>query len=171
MGFPGSSAGEESACNTGDPGSIPGLGRSSGEGISYQLQYFGASLESQMIKNLPAGKETWVWSLGWEDPLEEGMATIPAFLPGESPWTEEPGGLQSMGLWKVRHNWATKQSTAPALARGSLPMSHRVTTSYRTRVKTKLSLLYQQAVALTIVQSAYQRKEKVLGPICHVIEW
>ena len=58
MGFPGSSAGEESACNTGDPGSIPGLGRSSGEGISYQLQYFGASLESQMIKNLPAGKET-----------------------------------------------------------------------------------------------------------------
>ena len=41
--------------------------------------------------------ETWVQSLGWEDALEEALQSIPVFLPGESPWTEEPGGLQSMG--------------------------------------------------------------------------
>ena len=52
--------------------------------------------------------ETWVWSLGWEDPLEEGKAVH--FLPGESPWTEEPGGFQSMGLQRVGHDWATKHS-------------------------------------------------------------
>ena len=54
VGFPGSSAGKESACNTGDPGSIPGLGRSPGEGIGYPLQYFRASLVAQLVKNLPA---------------------------------------------------------------------------------------------------------------------
>jgi len=57
-----------------------------------------------MVKNSPAMQETWVQSLGWEDPLEEGMATIPIFLPGESPWTEKPGGLQSMGSQRVGHN-------------------------------------------------------------------
>ena len=50
-----------------------------------------------MVKNLPAMQETWVRSLGWEDPLEEGRQPPPVFLPGESPWTEEPGRLQSMG--------------------------------------------------------------------------
>ena len=50
-----------------------------------------------MVKNSPAMWEIWVQSLGWEDSLEEGMATIPVFLPGESLWTKEPGGLQSMG--------------------------------------------------------------------------
>ena len=49
-------------------------------------------------------QETWVQSLGQEDPLEEGMATTPVFLPGESPWTEEPGKLQSMGLQRVGHD-------------------------------------------------------------------
>ena len=53
---------------------------------------------AQMLNNLPAVWETWVLSLGSEDPLEEGMATPPVFLPGESPWIEEPGGTQSMGL-------------------------------------------------------------------------
>ena len=48
--------------------------------------------------------ETWVQSLGWEDSLEEGMATTSVFLPGESPWTEEPGGLQSMESQRVRRN-------------------------------------------------------------------
>ena len=56
-----------------------------------------------MLKNLPAMQETWVRSLGWEDPLEEGWQSMPVFLPGESPWTEEPGGLQSMGSQRVRH--------------------------------------------------------------------
>ena len=56
------------------------------------------------VKNLPAMQETCVQSLGWEDPLEEGMQPTPVFLPGESPWTEEPGGLQSMGSQRVKHD-------------------------------------------------------------------
>ena len=59
-GFPDSSAGKESACNSGDPGSIPRSGRSAGEGIGYALQYFWASLVAQMVKNPPAMWETWV---------------------------------------------------------------------------------------------------------------
>ena len=59
-GFPDSSVGKESACNAGDPGLIPGLGRSPGEGIGYPLQYFWASLVAQLVKNLPALWETWV---------------------------------------------------------------------------------------------------------------
>ena len=58
MGFSSSSAGKESAYNAGDPGSIPGSGRSPGEGIGYPLQYSGASLVAQMVKNLPAMRET-----------------------------------------------------------------------------------------------------------------
>ena len=61
--------------NAGDPSSIPGLGRSPEEGIGYPLQYSWASLVAQMAKNPPAVWETWLQSLGWEDPLEEGMAT------------------------------------------------------------------------------------------------
>ena len=80
MGFPGSSAGKESICNVGDPSSIPGSGRSHGEGIGYPLQYSWASLLAQSIKNLPAMQETWIQSLGWVDPLEEGMATHPSIL-------------------------------------------------------------------------------------------
>ena len=67
--------GKESACNAGDPSSIPGSGRSPGEGIGYPLQYSWASLVAQMVKNLPAVCETWVRSLGWEEPLEKGTAT------------------------------------------------------------------------------------------------
>ena len=72
MWFPDSSVGKEFACNTGDPGSVPGLGTSAGEGIGYALQYSGASLVAQLVKNPPAMQETWVRSLGWEDPLEKG---------------------------------------------------------------------------------------------------
>ena len=75
MGFPGSSAGKESICNAGDPSSIPGWGRSPGEGIGYPLQHSWTSLVIQTVKDLPAMLETWVLSLGWEDPLEENMAT------------------------------------------------------------------------------------------------
>ena len=66
-----------------------------------------ASLVIQMVKNLPAIQETWVQSLGWEDPLEEGMATHSSILAWSIPWTEEPGGLQSRGLQRVRQDWAT----------------------------------------------------------------
>ena len=72
MGFPDSSVGKESACNAGDPGLIPGLGRSLGEGIGYPLQYSWASLEAQLVKNPPAMQETPARFLGGEDPLEEG---------------------------------------------------------------------------------------------------
>ena len=75
MGFPNSSLGKESACGTGDADSIPGSGRSPGEGIDYPLQYPLASLVAQLVTNLPAMKETWIQSLGWEDPLEKGKAT------------------------------------------------------------------------------------------------
>ena len=107
LSFPGSSAGKESTFN----GLILGLGRSPGEGISYLLQYSWASLVAQTVKNLPALRETWVWSLGWEDPLEEGMATRSSILAGESPWTEEPGRLQSVGSQRVRYDWVTKHIT------------------------------------------------------------
>ena len=68
VGFPGSSAGKEPACKAGDPGLIPESGRSTGEGIGYPLQYSWTSLVAQMVQNLPAMWETWVQSLGWEDP-------------------------------------------------------------------------------------------------------
>ena len=86
-GIPSSSAGKESACNTGDPGSIPGLGRSGGEGIGYPLQYSCASLVAQLVKNPPAMWETGVQSLGWEDPLEKGKATHSSSLSWRIPWT------------------------------------------------------------------------------------
>ena len=63
-----------------------------------------ASLVAQMVKNLPAMQETQVRSLGWEDPLEKGMATHSSILISGIPWTEEPGRLQSRGLQRVRHN-------------------------------------------------------------------
>ena len=72
MGFPDSSIGKESACNAGDPGSIPGSGRSPGEGIGYPLLYSWASLVVQLVKNLPAMQETLVQFLGQEDLLEKG---------------------------------------------------------------------------------------------------
>ena len=70
---------------------IPGSGRSPGEGIGYPAQYSWASLVAQVVKNLPTMQETWVRFLGWEDPLQKGMATHSSILPGEfhslySPW-------------------------------------------------------------------------------------
>ena len=98
LGIPHCSVGKESACNAGDPGSIPGSGRSAGEGIGYPLQYFWASLVAQPVKNPSAMQETWAQSLDREDPLEKGMATHSSILAWRIPWTEEPGGLQSKGL-------------------------------------------------------------------------
>ena len=82
-----SSAGKEAARHVGDPGSIPGSGRSTAEGIGYPLQCFWASLEAQLVKNLPAMWDTWVQSLGWEDPLEKGKATHSSILAWRIPWT------------------------------------------------------------------------------------
>ena len=69
---------------------------------------FRTSLVAQMVKNPPAMQETQVRSLLWEDPLEDEMATHSSILAWRIPWTEEPGGLQSIGLQRVGHDWATK---------------------------------------------------------------
>ena len=71
--------------------------------LDYMFCYIRSSLVVQLVKNPPAMQETWVWSLGWEGPLEEGMATHSSILAWRIPWTEEPGGLQSMGSHRVRH--------------------------------------------------------------------
>ena len=87
MGFPHSSVGKESTCSAGDPGSIPRLGRSPGEGVGYPVQYSWASLVVQLVKNLPAMWETWVGPLGWEDPLQKGKATHSSILAWRIPGT------------------------------------------------------------------------------------
>ena len=91
MGFSDSSVGKESACNAGDPVSVPWLGRFPGEGIGYPLQSSWASFVAQLVKNLPEMWETWLRSLGQENLLKKGKATTPVFWPGEfhglySPW-------------------------------------------------------------------------------------
>ena len=65
---------------------------------------------AQMVKNLLTLQETWVQFLGQEDPLEKGMATHSSFLAQRIPWTEEPGGLRSMGSQRVGHDWATNST-------------------------------------------------------------
>ena len=80
LGFPDSSVGKESTCNAGDPSFIPGSGRSAGEGLGYPLQYSSASRVAHLVKNLAVIWETWVQSLGWEDPLKKGKATHSSIL-------------------------------------------------------------------------------------------
>ena len=65
---------------------------------------FSLIVVAQTVKNLPAMQENWVQSLGWEDPLEKGVATYSSILAWRILWTEEPGSLQSMGLQRVGHN-------------------------------------------------------------------
>ena len=96
MGCPDSSVGKESSCNAGDPSSIPGSGRYAGEGKGYPLQYSWASLLALLVKNPPAMQETWVPSLGWEEPLEKGKATHSSILTRRIPWTIQ--------LQRVRHD-------------------------------------------------------------------
>jgi len=72
--------------------------------LQYIYVYLGGSAGK---KNLPAMQETWVWSLGWEDPLEKGMATHSSILAWRILWTEEPGRLEFMGLQRIRHSWVT----------------------------------------------------------------
>ena len=97
MGFLYGSAGKESTCNAGDLGSIPGLGISAGEGIGYPLQYSWASLVVQLVKNPLAMWETWVRSLGWEDPVEKGNATHSSILAWRISWTVWFMGSQRVG--------------------------------------------------------------------------
>ena len=70
-------------------------------GVLLKINHVRVSLVAQMVKNLPAMLETWVQSLGWEDPLENGMATHSSILAWRIPWADEPGGLQSMGSQRM----------------------------------------------------------------------
>ena len=100
QGFPVSSAGKESVCNIGDPGSIPGWGRSTGEGIGYPLQYSWASLVAQLVKNPPAVRETWVPSLCWEGPLEKGMTIHSSILAWRIPMDRGAWWARVLGIAK-----------------------------------------------------------------------
>ena len=101
--MPDSSDDKESACNAGDPGSIPGLGRSPGDRIGLPLQYSWASLVAQMVKNPHAMRETWIQSLGWEDPLEKDMAIHSSILA----WRI----LMDKGIWLAIVQGVTKNQT------------------------------------------------------------
>ena len=81
-----------------DPSSISRSGRSPGEGTSYALQRSCASPVAQRVKNLPAMGETWARALGWEDPLEKGMATHSSILAWRIPWTVESTGSQTVKI-------------------------------------------------------------------------
>ena len=121
-GFPDSSIGQESACNAGDPSWIPGSGKSSGEGISYLLQYSWASLVAQLGENLSAVQETWVLSLGLEDPWRRERLPTPVFWPGEfhglySPWKESDtvewlsSNLQYLVQYQAHSIWSVNMWT------------------------------------------------------------
>ena len=120
-GFPDSSVGKESTYSAGDPSSIAGLGRSTGEGIGYPLQYSWASLVAQRVKNPPAMWATWVRSLGWEDPLEKGKATCSSILAWRITWTVciVHGIMKSQTqlsdfhftlLWEAKYNYVLEEN-------------------------------------------------------------
>ena len=82
-----------------------------GEALYCQQKQDWAPTVAQIVKHLPATRETWVQSWVGKIPWRRKWQPTPVFLPGESPWTEKPGGLQSIGLQRVRHDWAAKYST------------------------------------------------------------
>ena len=105
-----SSVGKESACNAGDPGLIPESGRSTGEGIGYPLQYSWASLVAQLVKNPPTRQETWVRSLGWENPLEMGKSTHSSILAMENSMAYSPWGHKESDMTEWFHfQWWIRQ--------------------------------------------------------------
>ena len=107
--FPHSLVGKESTCNAGDSDLIPGSRRSPGEGIGYPVQYSWASLVAQLVKNPPAMWEAWVQSLGWEDLLEKGKATL-SNISSIPKYPLQYSGLENfmdMGSQRVGHGWAT----------------------------------------------------------------
>ena len=83
-----------------------------------------ASLVAQTVKNLPVIQETWVWPLGWGDPLEKGTAIQSSILAWRIPWTEEPGRLQYVGLQRVGHDLATKPPPPIWFAFSKFPFTH-----------------------------------------------
>ena len=108
QGFPDNSVSKESACYAGDPSSIPGSGRSAGEGKGYPLQYSWASLVAQLVKNPPAMQETWVRSWGLQDPLKKETAPHSSILAWGIPW-RNLADYSSLGHKRVGHDLVTKQ--------------------------------------------------------------
>ena len=105
QGFPSSSAAKESACKAGDPVWFLGREDPPVKGIGYPLQYSWASLVAQTVKNPPAMWETWVRLLGWEDPLEEGMATHSSIL-----------------AWRIPIDRGAWQATVHGVAKSQTPL-------------------------------------------------
>ena len=113
----------------------------------------GASLVAQMVKNLPIMQQVQVQSLGWEDPLEKGLATHSSILAWRIPWTEEPGRIQSLGSQRVGHNWAT--NTLIALIR------------YVTMAKTSIVFGFRFLMTLNRV-STWLPGTWQAGSLCHL---
>ena len=118
--------------------------------FNLQLPNYWVSLVAQMVKNLPAMQEMWVRSLGWEDSLEKGMAAHSNILPCRIPWIEEPGGLQSMGSQRVRHN--------------------RVTNSQYPSLTLRTSELEKVAICMFLFTFRWQ-KALFFWPPPHLLEW
>ena len=95
-----------------------------GQRCWYKLLDYGASLMSQTVKNLPAIQETWVQSLGREDPLEKEMATHSSIFAWRIPWTEEPDGLEYMRSQRVRNNWSALTCTYACPEFVSMDLEH-----------------------------------------------
>ena len=110
MGFPESIVGKEFTCNAGDPGSIPGSGRSSGERLGNPFQYSWASLVAQLVKNLHTMWETCVWSLDWEDSPGEGKGSTPIFPEGEYPlqYSGLENSMDCISPWVCKESGTTK---------------------------------------------------------------
>ena len=117
--FSDSSVGKESAYNAGDPSSIPGLGRSPGEGIGYPLQYSWASLVAQLVKYPSVMPETWVRTLGWKNPWRKERLPTPVF------WPREFHGLYSP--WACKELDMTEQlSLKPITGSGNQPKANNI---------------------------------------------
>ena len=114
--------GKEFACNAGDPGLIPGSGRSPAEGLGYPLQYSCVSLVAQLVKNPPAMWETWVWSLGWEDTLEKGKATHSSILAWRIPGTKSQTWLSVFHFHFHAGFWEKQRSRGRNVTPGPPPM-------------------------------------------------
>ena len=157
-GFSGSSVGKESACNAGDPGSIPGPAWSPGEGIGYPLQYSWVSLVAQLVKNLPAIRETWVQPLGWKDPLEAGLATHSSILAWRIPMDRVAWQATVHGSQRAGHDWATKHSTA-----------HRKWSYWKTSNRT-LSVREADSHSFILLKSTEEIKP-ILDIVKHSLHW
>ena len=97
---------------------IPGLGRSSVEGIGYPLQYSWVSLVAQLVENVPAMRETWIQPLGWEDPLEKGKATHSGILAWRIPWTiYSPWGRKESDTTEGKFTSASDRELVQACSR------------------------------------------------------